>query len=241
MKNKVLATYNCLTLYKQDIIELSFLFHTYFQHVEILIDDIPIFNIAQLNPCDVRYEAETLIMRGLHLGMVGEGDARHYDYRPVELQVDRYSAKLSGWNANDKNLPEAAQQLQQFFTKRQHGTLNFWLGVASYSAWFGPSTSAAQFVQHHLPKSVNFLVEALLSVAPAIVLMPLALIAFVCIIAALKINRYVDLRPGAMRTPQGDGGYHVAGTLLVAVLVIFVLTLLAYLVPDIITLIARIS
>jgi hypothetical protein len=88
---------------------------------------------------------------------------------------------------------------------------------------------------------VNFLVEALLSVAPAIVLMPLALIAFVCIIAALKINRYVDLRPGAMRTPQGDGGYHVAGTLLVAVLVIFVLTLLAYLVPDIITLIARIS
>ena len=62
-----------LTLYKPDIIELASIFHTYFNHVEIFIDDILILNSSQLDVYHPEYQAKTLLMRGQYQETMTDG------------------------------------------------------------------------------------------------------------------------------------------------------------------------
>src|SRR5450432_2860706 len=133
MRKKLQQSYTCLTLFKQDIRELVWLFQTHLQNVEIVIDGNRILDIAQLEQFDPAYQAQSLIARGYYHEILEEDTKRQGEPPLVELRMSKVIALLIVWKEAGEAEPAMLADIRKLLLRHLNRVYQFLIFCASFS------------------------------------------------------------------------------------------------------------
>jgi hypothetical protein len=211
--------YNFLTLFKQDIRELVQLFQNNLHDVEVVVDDLHIFDITQLDQFDQAYQAKSLLARGYSSELVEEDPKLQGERLLIELKINNVSATLLGWKEDGRAEPDILMQIRTVLLRRQNHVHEFIVTVGNWMLLYLFLSLLPPLQQHH----VNFILQIFLIVGSGILLALVAFFLFAFIIRRLKIETLVFLLPGATSSTKVYGRREAVGRLFVDLILLIVI------------------
>lgn len=219
MRKNLQRSYTCLTLFKPDINELILLFHTHLQEVEIVIDNQPLLDSAQLDQLGPAYQAHSLLARGQSHQ---QREASHNDPLRVELRMSKPIARLTVWKEESEAEPEMVAEVRRVLLRHLHRWQQYCIVVSFFLTLYTAFSLLAVAQSHHL----TLLASLLLTAGGGL---PLGLTTFSLLMVCahwLKLDTRVFLFPGATETTRIYGTREAIRTLLVALLLVVLVTII---------------